>query len=56
MDESVRNGYEEIRIKFRVKGDAPKSQLLELVEIAKQRSPVYDIVTNKIPVRVEMAG
>lgn len=56
LDESVRNGYEEIRVKFRVEGDATDDQLRELVEISKQRSPVFDIVTNKIPVKVEMAG
>ncbi len=56
LDKSVRNGYDKIKIKFHVSGDAPETKLRELVEIAKQRSPVYDIVTNMIPVEVKYAG
>ncbi len=56
MDDSVRNGYENIEISFRVKGDAPEEKLRELVELAQMRSPVFDIVTNKVPVTVKMAG
>lgn len=54
LDESVRNGYEGITVSFKVKGDATEEQLRELVEIAQQRSPVYDIVTNKVPVTVRL--
>lgn len=54
MDESVRNGFEGIRITFRVKGDATDEQLEELIQVAQQRSPVYDIVTNPVPVSVRL--
>jgi uncharacterized OsmC-like protein len=53
LDENVRNGYEGITVSFKVKGDATEEQLKELVEIAQQRSPVFDIVTNKVPVSVK---
>ena len=56
LDPEVRNGYEKIRIDFKVKGDASEEQLKELVELAQQRSPVYDIVTNGVPVQVGYAG
>lgn len=56
MDDSVRNGYENIRITFKVKGDAPEEKLQELVELAQKRSPVFDIVTNKVPVLVKYAA
>ena len=56
MDESVRNGYENIRVTFKVKADAPEETLRELVELAQKRSPVFDIVTNKVPVSVELAA
>lgn len=56
MDESVRNGYENIRVTFKVKGDAPQEKLEELVHLAQRRSPVFDIVTNKVPVSVEFAA
>jgi uncharacterized OsmC-like protein len=52
LDDTVRNGYEGITVSFKVKGDATEEQLKELVEIAQQRSPVFDIVTNKVPVSV----
>lgn len=52
LDENVRNGYEDIQITFKVTGNAPEEKLRELVELAQKRSPVYDIVTNKVPVNV----
>ncbi len=55
LDPDVRNGYEKIKIEFKVKGDATEEQLKELVELAQQRSPVYDIVSNGVPVSVNYA-
>ncbi len=55
MDESVRNGYENINVIFKIKAAAPKEKLQELVELAQKRSPVFDIVTNKVPVSVQLA-
>lgn len=54
LDPQVRNGYEGIRVTFAVKGDATPAQLAELVELAQQRSPVFDIVTNPVPVTVRV--
>jgi uncharacterized OsmC-like protein len=48
----TRNGYEEIRIKVRVKADATREQVEELVRLAERRSPVFDIVSNPVPVKV----
>jgi len=56
LDPKVRNGYPNLNIEFKVKGDATEEQLKELVELAQQRSPVYDIVTNGVPVSVSYAG
>jgi uncharacterized OsmC-like protein len=47
-----RNGYEEIRVRVRVKADASREEIEELVRLAERRSPVYDIVTNPVPVKV----
>lgn len=55
MDENVRNGYENIRVNFKIKADVPEEKLQELVELAQKRSPVFDIVTNKTPVSVRLA-
>jgi uncharacterized OsmC-like protein len=53
LSDKVRRGYEGIRVTFRVKGDATPEQLLELCNF----SPVYDIVSNPVPVtlRIEKA-
>ena len=52
IDPSYRNGFERIRVSFSVKGDAPRELLEEIVERAKSRSVVYDMVTNGVPVAV----
>jgi uncharacterized OsmC-like protein len=55
VDEEPRNGFERIRVSFRVTGNAPEEKLREVVERAQQRSAVYDIVTNGVPITVEVA-
>ena len=55
LSDDYRNGFEQIRISFRVKGDAPEEKLREVVERAQRRSAVFDIVTNGVPVTVEAA-
>ena len=49
LSESVRNGYESIRVTFKIKADAPEETLKELVELAQKRSPVFDIISNPSP-------
>ena len=49
-----RNGFERIRMSIRIAGDAPAEKLREVVERARQRSAVYDMVTNGVPVAVEV--
>ena len=39
---------------FRVTGDAPAEKLREVVERATARSAVYDMVTNGVPVAMEV--
>lgn len=55
MDPNVRNGYEQVRVTFRIESKAPREKLEEFVRIARQRSPVFDIFTNPVPVEVELA-
>jgi uncharacterized OsmC-like protein len=50
LDETVRNGYENIRVKFKVKSDAAPEVLADLARI----SPVFDIVSNPVPVAVNI--
>ncbi|HEU0042877.1 MAG TPA: OsmC family protein [Jiangellaceae bacterium] len=52
LSDEVRNGYRQIRVNFRIKGDAPEETLRGLLERSRSRSAVYDIVTNGVPVTV----
>jgi uncharacterized OsmC-like protein len=54
LSPDYRNGYEQIRVTFHVRGDAPPEKLREVVERARLRSAVYDIVTNGVPVEIDV--
>jgi uncharacterized OsmC-like protein len=54
LDDDYRNGFERIRVSFKVKGDAPEEKLREVVARAQARSAVFDIVTNGVPVSVDV--
>ena len=58
LDDAHRNGFERVSVSFSIAGDAPDEKLREIVERAKARSFVYDIITNGVPVDVhaEVAG
>ncbi len=55
LNPEVRNGYQQVTVEFEVKGDAPEPVLRELVEQAKARSAVYDIITNGVPVMIHVS-
>jgi uncharacterized OsmC-like protein len=52
LSDKVRNGYEGIRLNFRIKGDAPDDVLARIVEQSRKRSAVYDVLTNGVPVEI----
>jgi len=51
LNDQVRNGYQQIRVRFKVDGDITDEQRNKLYAFT-QMSPVFDIVTNKVPVNV----
>jgi uncharacterized OsmC-like protein len=55
IDESVRNGYDDIKVTFHIDADASKKDIEALVAQSQKRSAVYDIVTNPTNVTVEVA-
>lgn len=55
LSDDHRNGFERIRVSFRVEGDAPEETLRQIVARAEQRSAVFDMVTNGVPVTVDVA-
>lgn len=54
ISDTVRNGYERIRVNFKIKGDAPEEKLREIVEQSKNRSAVFDVLTNGVPVAISV--
>ena len=50
LDENVRKGFHTVRVKMRVKSDADVETLKSLARF----SPVYDIVSNSLPVNISV--
>ena len=50
LSDQVRNGYERIRITFDIAGDAPPEKLRQIVEQARARSAVFDVLSNGVPI------
>ena len=55
LSDEYRNGFERIRVSFRIAGDAPEEKLREVVARAQKRSAVFDMVSNGVPVTVDVA-
>lgn len=53
LNPSIRQGFSTVNVKFKVKSNADAEQLKQFA----QRSPVYDMVVNPVPVKltIEMA-
>lgn len=55
LSADVRNGFQNVRIAFEIEGDAPAEKLREIVEQARARSAVFDVMTKGVPVAVSVA-
>ena len=53
LSDEVRNGYQGISVKFRLRGDDAE-KLREVVEQSRRRSAVYDVITNGVPVDISV--
>lgn len=54
LSDQVRNGFERMRVNFTIKGNAPAEKLREIVEQARARSAVFDVITNRVPVELSV--
>ncbi len=54
IDGDVRNGYDDIKVKFNIDADASQADIEALVAQSQKRSAVYDVVTNPTDVSVEV--
>jgi uncharacterized OsmC-like protein len=53
LSDEVRNGFQQIAVRFAVRGDDP-DKLRAVVEQSRRRSAVYDLLTNGLPVSIEV--
>jgi uncharacterized OsmC-like protein len=54
VDSDVRNGYDDIKVTFKIDADASKQEIEALVAQSQKRSAVYDVITNPVNVTVEV--
>jgi uncharacterized OsmC-like protein len=54
LSNEVRNGYSAIRVNFKIRGNASPEKLAGIVEQSKARSAVFDVLTNGVPVSIEV--
>ena len=54
LDSNVRPGYEQIQVTIKVTGDFDDNQLAELASLTRY-SPVRDIISNPVPVAIDVA-
>ena len=55
IDSDVRNGFDNVKVKFDIDADATKEEIEALVAQSQKRSAVYDILTNPTNVTVSVA-
>jgi uncharacterized OsmC-like protein len=54
IDSEVRNGFDGIKVTYKIDADATPEELRALVAQSQKRSAVYDIITNPTNVTVEV--
>jgi len=52
LNPRVRKGYQGIRVLFKIRANVPDEQLEEIVQLGTGHSPVFDSLTNGVPVSV----
>ena len=53
LSDEVRNGYQQIRVRLHLEGD-DHDKLQQIVEQSRLRSAVYDVLSNGVPVAVDV--
>lgn len=54
ISDEVRPGYERIRVSCKLKSDAPRDKIKDLIEYVVRTSPVTDIIRNPVPVTISL--
>ncbi|HEY7403157.1 MAG TPA: OsmC family protein [Candidatus Angelobacter sp.] len=53
LDPSVRKGFQNIRMSFKIRADVTDEQLEELGRLGPEFSPVFDSITRGVPITVQ---
>ena len=53
LSTDVRNGYQHITVSLTLRGDDPE-KLRSVVEQSRRRSAVFDVITNGVPVEIDV--
>lgn len=54
LSDSVRRGYEKIRMYFKIEGDLSEEEKEYLIQMGAKYSPVFDTFSNPVPISVEL--
>lgn len=54
LSDNLRAGYKKIMVKIDADTDGSKEQINELISHVKKTSPVFDMLTNPVPVNIEV--
>jgi uncharacterized OsmC-like protein len=54
VDESVRPGYHEMRVRVTIESDASESEVLAMLDVAERHSSYLDDYRNPVPVKREL--
>ncbi|MGF1469012.1 MAG: OsmC family protein [Sandaracinaceae bacterium] len=54
LSDEVRNGYQALRVSFRIRGDAEADKLRQVVEQSRARSAVFDVLSNGTSIAIDV--
>ena len=54
IDQDVRNGFDDIKVKYQIDADATADEIKAVVAQSQKRSAVFDIITNPTGVSIEV--
>ena len=54
ISDEIRRGFDNIRMYFKIDADVPDEQLDDLIKLGTKYSPVFDTITNPVPVSAQL--
>ena len=54
LSDTMRPGYQNIRLTYKIKSNAPREKIEALCDYVQKSSPVLDIIRNPVPVSIDL--